>query len=346
MSELQALEQALRAAAAAVGRDARHLFVRLGAETSGGILAECSDAASLAAALPRLQELAGGRPLRGVVLPAADLRGRAAWVAASVAEVRRRPEHACEQVTQALQGEALEPLLHEEGWVLARLADGYVGWVRDWHLRLVEAREPAAFAARAAVRVAKTWGPVWSEPRAGAEPCAETILGTRAARGRQSGGWSEIELPGGRRGWLPDAELFSDREPWPRAAAAIVATLRLFLGVPYMWGGKSPKGFDCSGLVQFAFGLHGVDLPRDSDQQASCGEPLPHPPAAADLAPGDLLFFGKERVTHVAVSLGGGDYLHARGEVRCNSLVSGSRLHDAELGALLLGARRVLPQGA
>jgi cell wall-associated NlpC family hydrolase len=107
--------------------------------------------------------------------------------------------------------------------------------------------------------------------------------------------------------------------------------------VPYVWGGKSPKGFDCSGLVQFVFGLHGVRLPRDSDQQYACGVRVRDP------APGDLLFFGREGVSHVGVALGGRDFLHARGEVRRNSLDPASPLHDAELAALLLGARRVLP---
>jgi cell wall-associated NlpC family hydrolase len=125
--------------------------------------------------------------------------------------------------------------------------------------------------------------------------------------------------------------------PWPSGAASVAATLRRFLGVPYLWGGRSPKGFDCSGLVQFAYGLHGLALPRDSDQQARCGVPAEGP------EPGDLLFFGHERVTHVAFALSEGDYLHARGAVRCNSLRTESPLYDPDLAALWSDTRRVLP---
>jgi cell wall-associated NlpC family hydrolase len=110
-----------------------------------------------------------------------------------------------------------------------------------------------------------------------------------------------------------------------------------------LWGGKSPKGFDCSGLVQFGFGLHGVALPRDADEQALCGSAVEIPQA------GDLLFFGKERVTHIGVALDSDRFVHARGEVRCNALRHGTPLHDAELRSLWRGTRRVLapiPAGA
>lgn len=128
--------------------------------------------------------------------------------------------------------------------------------------------------------------------------------------------------------------------PWPREPRAVLATLRRFLGVPYLWGGKSPKGFDCSGLVQFCFGLHGVALPRDADQQSACGAAVTDP--LEELAPCDLVFFGRECVTHVAVAIGNGEYLHARGEVRRNAFAPGSPLHDAELQAQFLRARRIL----
>jgi cell wall-associated NlpC family hydrolase len=116
---------------------------------------------------------------------------------------------------------------------------------------------------------------------------------------------------------------------------SLLATLEQFYGVPYVWGGKSPKGFDCSGLVQFAFGLHGVSLPRDSDEQNECGVAVEAPQA------GDLLFFGKEKTTHVAIALDATHFIHARGEVRRNAIVEGAPGYDAELRSVWRGTRRV-----
>jgi hypothetical protein len=335
-SELVRLQAALEHQLAAAGLQPRDVFARLRASPAGSLRLEASDERAAEAGRRAAREVAGAGPIEIVVLPEAALRGRSAWTAASVAEVRREPRHASEQVSQALQGEVLEPLLHEDGWVLGRQADGYVGWVRDWHLRLVAPDAVRAFHERCTARVLSTWSAVHVEPRADAEVCAETVLGTAVEVRQRRSGWAEVELPAGRCGWLPETALRPGLQAWPRDAAAIVATLRRFGGVPYLWGGRSPKGFDCSGLVQFVFGLHGLALPRDSDQQARCGVAVDDPRC------GDLLFFGSERVTHVAVAVDGADFLHARGEVRCNSLAPDRPRHDPELRALYRGARRVL----
>ena len=76
---------------------------------------------------------------------------------ASVADVRQHPKHAAEQVTQALQGEVLQPLLRENGWVLVRVHDGYVGWIRSWHLELAGPERSDEHAHRANARIAASW---------------------------------------------------------------------------------------------------------------------------------------------------------------------------------------------
>lgn len=331
---MQAFEAAVRAAFTAAGHESRYAFLRL-RRADGALRLETDAAAWLESAWPNLAPVAP-EPIERVMLPMESLRGQSAWVGASVAEVRREPRHESEQITQALQGEVLVPLLHEDGWLLGRLPDGYVGWVRDWHLRVVAAAEPLAFAARANHRIGTSWSSILCAPRADADPCGETIMGTHVVVHAQDGGWSQVELPGGKSGWLPQMALRAGAGPWPGDVASLLATLRRFLGVPYLWGGRSPKGFDCSGLVQFAYGLHGFDLPRDADAQAGAGY------AVETAAAGDLHFFGKDHVTHVAVALDAERFLHARGEVRCNALRRESSLHDAELRALWRGTRRVL----
>lgn len=265
--------------------------------------------------------------------------GCLAWVSASVADVRAQASHAAEQVTQALQGQVLVPLDVSEGWIRLRLPDEYEGWVRDWHLVPTTQQQVAAFQQRCNARVTRALSTVRAEPSFDAMPVAETILGTALIGGETSSGWIAVQLPGVVRGWLPKQELRADTEYWPREIPSILAMMQRFIGVPYVWGGKSPKGFDCSGLVQFVFGLHGLPLPRDSVDQFAAG-------VAGSAAPvaGDLLFFGEPDISHVAVQFDDGCYLHARGMVRFNSLDAQHALYDAALAKQYRGFRRLLPQ--
>ncbi|WP_288479076.1 C40 family peptidase [uncultured Clostridium sp.] len=90
------------------------------------------------------------------------------------------------------------------------------------------------------------------------------------------------------------------------SAEAVIAEAEKFIGVPYVWGGESPSGFDCSGLMQYVFGAEGVSLPRTAAEQQECGTPV----AKGDLQPGDLIFWG-EPAYHVAMYIGNGEIIAA-----------------------------------
>ncbi|HZM17222.1 MAG TPA: NlpC/P60 family protein [Candidatus Krumholzibacteria bacterium] len=336
MQDLAPFEASIRAALAAEGLDPRGHFWRL-RPAAGGVQLEATEASFARRGQEALRQQFPGSRVEVVLLPAPELQAQRAWVKASVAEVRAEPKHEAAQTTQALQGEVLEPLLHEEGWLLARLPDGYLGWVRDWHLRWTDAAVPSAFAARTDARIASPLVRLRETPGPGAAPVAESPLGTAVVRRQERDDWVEIELPGGAVGWVRRQALRPGSGLWETAAPSLLDMLQGFLGVPYLWGGKSPKGFDCSGLVQFAFALHGVPLPRDSDQQFGCGVPV------QQFTAGDLLFFGRERIGHVGVALDAHRFIHARGEVRRDSLAPDSPLHAPELAAILRGGRRLLP---
>jgi len=131
----------------------------------------------------------------------------------------------------------------------------------------------------------------------------------------------------------------------PGGEGIVQSARRLFSGTPYMWGGVTPWGADCSGLVQSIFSLHGVALPRDAWQQGGAGTELEADREA--LRPGDLLFFSERddrRMTHVAISAGGPDIVHlavARGGYAAESLDSGDPVSAALKSRFLFG-RRVL----
>jgi gamma-D-glutamyl-L-lysine dipeptidyl-peptidase len=115
------------------------------------------------------------------------------------------------------------------------------------------------------------------------------------------GGWARIRTTYGYPGWVrEDALARRDGDP--------VAEARAYLGTPYLWGGMTEQGIDCSGLVHMAYRRLGLLVPRDADQQGAAGEPV----AEADLRSGDLITYGDEaRTTHVAFWLGDGRILHS-----------------------------------
>jgi gamma-D-glutamyl-L-lysine dipeptidyl-peptidase len=133
---------------------------------------------------------------------------------------------------------------------------------------------------------------------------------------------------------------------FPRDGAAIAASAGRWMGAPYLWGGITVGGVDCSGLVQALYRMHGVVLPRDADQQSRVGEEVDHGERFERLLPGDLLFYTEVpgQCTHVALSTGGSAIVHAslaNGGVARNDM-AGRRHYEGELRRNFLVARRVI----
>jgi len=332
---LKRVNDALDAVLNETGRDTRTCFVRATPLPPDGSLieVETSDRA-VGQALRQRLALVGEEAdrLRIVELPAAGMLARLT-VVSSVADVRRMPSHASELVTQVICGDGVEPLRAEGDWYLIRMDDGYIGWIRSWHVEHVPAERLDAFDGRAGHRVAVTHADLLTAPAPAALPVTDLVIGTRIALTKsEKRGWMIGQLADGRRGFIRTASV--ERIPSRRAPSRerLAATGFRFLGIPYLWGGSTPKGFDCSGLIQRIFRLNGILLPRDSDQQAQVGRAK----AASDpgdLAVGDLLFFGRSpyRITHVAMVVPDRLFLHAYGQVRVNSLDPSHALFAAEL---------------
>lgn len=270
-------------------------------------------------------------------------RGRLLWATSSVADVRREPAHSAELLTQLIMGETARPLKTQGDWHLVRLADDYHGWIRSWYVREADEGAIESYASAANAVVDANVGYVLSEPDERSVPVSDVVSGVRLPAGAPRRGFRRVELPGGKAGFMREGDL---AEPPARGSpdrGRIVERAKRFLGIPYLWGGTSAKGFDCSGLVKRVYLMEGVHLPRDSDRQALVGSLIPAGEVNRS-SPGDLLFFGEGgRVSHVAVHLGARSFIHACGEVRINGLAPGDERYDERLAGIFLFARSVVP---
>lgn len=256
------------------------------------------------------------------------------FVSHSVVHLRLTPDSSAERVSQLLLG---APVLRREtsgDWVRVEGDDTYRGWLPG---RFLEERDRLPDA-----RVSAVFAEVRAAPRPDADLVLRLPIGSRVETGTPAGGWTPLCAPGEASGWLPTAALAPPPPPAPeRIGAAALAGGRRFLGTPYLWGGSSAFGFDCSGLVQFAYRLAGIVLRRDADIQ--CSDERFAPVAFEDLLPGDLVFFGAEgRITHVGMHAGGDAFVHAAGSPG----VVVTSWTDAYYRGRFVGARRLVLERA
>lgn len=314
------------------------------------------------AAIEDLRALAGESGLRAAVelLPAAGPELQAI-AHRSLAHLRAEPRHSSELVSQMLLGEEALVLRARGDWLQVQTSDRYVAWVHhrsvvrrhagdleSFRARLYEGRPPDGrfvVTARGARAVA--------EPAPYAAPVADLVQGAIVEPGEARGRFLEVVLPDGAAGWVARSDAVpADRlaQRFTPSGRAIVEHAAQFLGLPYLWGGTSEKGFDCSGFVQRLFGLHGARLPRDSDQQSGRGAAVDPGRDWSGVEDGDLAFFaepGAGRATHVGILAAGGRLLHAstsRNGVEWDALDPAAEGHDeyaAMLASILTEVRRV-----
>lgn len=264
-------------------------------------------------------------------------RPRAAVVSNAALDVRRRPDHRSELTSQLLLGETVRVLGGSRDglwWRIENDADGYRGWVRIWGLAGAAPRRVRRWIELARGRIVTPIARATTRPGGGA---AVTPLywSSRVVPGGSRGAWRRVELPSGARGWVPRRAVAIGR----RGRVGLAERARDLLGTPYLWGGRTALGIDCSGLTQLMLAEQGVAVPRDAAHQYRAARRLGRSEAPAE---GDLVFFADRsgRPGHVGLLLGGGYFLQSRGVVRLSSLQEGNPLYDNGLRGTFLGVRR------
>lgn len=220
---------------------------------------------------------------------------------ASVTPIHREPSVRAEQTSQLVLGETAVVKERRGDWLaIASMIDRYEGWVHEGYVRELH---PDA---------AERWlqGAAWSDGAVIATTTGPASAPLRARLRRQE---DTVWLPDGRQGRVEEGAV-ADQAYLAESVRRISPdqwALRKFSGAPYQWGGVTPWGVDCSGLVQTVWLARGITLPRDAREQAALGDPVF--PGGAQ--PGDLLYFSETDlagpITHVAIASDGDTMVHS-----------------------------------
>ena len=264
---------------------------------------------------------------------------RMAVVEFSTSYLRLQPDYESPLETQELMGTVVE-LVGESGyWREIISPQPYKAWCTDQGLVEMNEEELKAYEEAPKVIFTDLYGHIYIRPSAKAETLCDIVGGNILRYVEKKGKWTKVMLPSGKTGYVQSRHLKkhegfrsiamgegSAESISPETTEAIIAQAEKLLGVPYLWGGMSAKGVDCSGLVRISHIMNGILLPRNASQQIKCGERVP----LDQLQRGDLVYFGTAatddkpmRVTHVGIYLGNNKIIHSSHRVRINSLIPG-----------------------
>ncbi|RAJ95708.1 SH3 domain-containing protein [Larkinella arboricola] len=254
-----------------------------------------------------------------------------AIVNVSVANLRSNARHSAELATQALLGMPLNVLDKDRNWYQVQTPDQYISWTDSGALQLMTRVDYEQWQAAEKIIYTSPVGFVYSESSKRSQTVSDIVAGDMLALVSEQRQCYQVRYPDGRTGYVPkrDAQRLDRWQAMVRPTEnALVSTAKSLMGIPYLWGGTSVKGMDCSGFTKTVYMLNGQQLPRDASQQVNVGELVETPGKNfSQLRPGDLLFFGEpatldkpERVVHVGMWIGNNEFIHASGQIRISSM--------------------------
>ena len=244
---------------------------------------------------------------------------RQAVISAAVAPVHKQPAFSSEMITQAMLWENIQIKATNDNWHKICMEDGYVGWIHSFYLNFYKSKvEEHIF-------VTDRFVPVFYEKDKQNNIAALLSYGTYVPVVNIESGYCKIHLPDGKTGFIKLQKQINNK-----SREIIIELAISLLAVPYLWGGKSSFGYDCSGFVQMILKTAGIHIKRDTSLQIK----------TADLdkihldeaKPGDLIFFlENHRTNHVAFSIGEGKIIHCSGQVKIESIIKGETGFSAKL---------------
>lgn len=271
----------------------------------------------------------------------------------SVSNIRTNPEHPAELSTQALLGTPIKVLKKiKGGYYLIQTPDLYLSYLDDDGFQLMNKSEWDEWKKSEKIIFTNDFGWAYESADKNSMRVSDLVAGNLLKLISEEEKFYKVEFPDKRIAYVPKSE--SEKfDNWYNSlnptGETILQTAYRFMGVPYLWGGTSAKGMDCSGFTKTVYFLNGIILPRDASQQVFTGDLVESDNGWENFQAGDLLFFGtkasenkKERITHVAIYIGDGDYIHAAGRVRINSFNQSKQYFSDYRKSGFIRAKRIL----
>lgn len=271
----------------------------------------------------------------------------------SVINIRSKPKHSAELGTQGLLGMPLKVLDKDGDFYRVQTPDKYISWVDKGGITRMEKSEFDTWQSSPKVIFTKTQGYVYAD-KSKNDIVSDITMGGLLLLQDIDTEFYQVAYPDGRKGYLQktDAVIFQNwLQTTTATATQIESVAKSMKGFPYLWGGTSSKGIDCSGFTKMVYLMNGFIIPRDASQQVNAGKIVDSELNFSDLQKGDLLFFGKkatetskQRVTHVGIWLGNDkmEFIHASGNVHISSMDESQPNYDEFNKNRYLGSRRYL----
>ena len=288
------------------------------------------------------------------VLPTAGLGDKTyAIINISVANLRSNPKHSAELATQATLGTPVKVLKKEGGWYYIQTPDKYLAWVDAGGIILFDKQNIQNWESSDKIIYTNTYGHAYTGPDK--EGIVSDLVAGNVLEGlKYADQFYLVRFPDGRQAYVANEEA-TTYEDWlagiENSSKALVETSKRFMGVPYLWGGTSAKGMDCSGFTKTVYFLNGMIIPRDASQQVHIGKPIDDLGNFDSLEAGDLLFFGnkatdatKEKVVHVGMWIGNNEFIHASDMVRVSSVDKEADNYDEYNVNRYLRTKRILKE--
>jgi cell wall-associated NlpC family hydrolase len=272
----------------------------------------------------------------------------------SVINIRSQPKHAAELGTQGLLGMSLKVLDRKGDFYRIQTPDHYISWVDKGGITLMTANEIDTWKQSKKVLYTKNFGFVYANTTTDSEVVSDITLGGLLQYISEDAHFYKVKYPDHRSGFIRKNEGIN-YSSWLKESKAtqdnIEKIAKTMIGFPYLWGGTSSKGMDCSGFTKMVYLMNGFVIPRDASQQINAGKTVDTNLTFEGLEKGDLLFFGtkataekKQKITHVGIWLGNNkmEFIHASGNVHLNSMDANQPNYDEFNKNRYLGGKRYL----
>ncbi|MHB0997739.1 MAG: C40 family peptidase [Armatimonadota bacterium] len=259
-------------------------------------------------------------------------------IAKNILNIHKEPSTDSEMLTQGVMGQQVVIEEETDNWLYIQTWDSYHGWVlRRWIISSTGLPHNIS-----------TVNPLFTDLHQNPTPessiITKLVITSEIGIIETSGNYSLVRLPDDTNGWIRSEDLFvpgiNKHPPSDDICANILHTAQRFIGVPYLWGGSTPFGLDCSGFTQLVYKINGIMLLRDSSMQAE--DPRGTAVDKDDLATGDLVFFAGgdgSRINHVGIARGDGSFIHSEGK---GTGVTVNMLEDEPYNRIYRCARRMI----